>query len=48
MKLKTQNQSGCKFPFETLRKLYDISKEEEVPAYVIFSDAFSQMETTDQ
>jgi ATP-dependent DNA helicase RecQ len=28
------------FPFETLRKLrYEISKEEEVPAYVIFSDA---------
>jgi ATP-dependent DNA helicase RecQ len=47
MKLKTQNQSGCKFPFETLRKLrYDISKEEEVPAYVIFSDAaLRQMET---
>ena len=33
--------------FETLRKLrYDISKEEEVPAYVIFSDAaLRQMET---
>ena len=33
--------------FETLRKLrYEISKEEEVPAYVIFSDAaLSQMET---
>ena len=33
--------------FETLRKLrYEISKEEEVPAYVIFSDAaLRQMET---
>jgi ATP-dependent DNA helicase RecQ len=33
--------------FESLRKLrYDISKEEEVPAYVIFSDAaLRQMET---
>ncbi|MGO4821663.1 MULTISPECIES: DNA helicase RecQ [unclassified Flavobacterium] len=33
--------------FETLRKLrYDISKKEEVPAYVIFSDAaLRQMET---
>ncbi len=33
--------------FETLRKLrYEISKEENVPAYVIFSDAaLRQMET---
>ena len=42
-----QSKSVANSLFETLRKLrYEISKEEEVPAYVIFSDAaLRQMET---
>jgi ATP-dependent DNA helicase RecQ len=43
----TKSKTVANSLFETLRKLrYDISKEEEVPAYVIFSDAaLRQMET---
>jgi ATP-dependent DNA helicase RecQ len=42
-----KNKTIANSLFETLRKLrYEISKEEEVPAYVIFSDAaLRQMET---
>jgi ATP-dependent DNA helicase RecQ len=37
---ETKSKTVANSLFETLRKLrYDISKEEEVPAYVIFSDA---------
>ncbi|PIF63075.1 MULTISPECIES: DNA helicase RecQ [unclassified Flavobacterium] len=44
---ETKSKSVANSLFETLRKLrYEISKEEEVPAYVIFSDAaLRQMET---
>ena len=44
---ETKNKSVANSLFETLRKLrYEISKEESVPAYVIFSDAaLRQMET---
>ncbi len=44
---ETKSKSITNSLFETLRKLrYEISKEEEVPAYVIFSDAaLRQMET---
>ncbi|TDE27545.1 DNA helicase RecQ [Flavobacterium ranwuense] len=44
---ETKSKSTANSLFETLRKLrYEISKEEEVPAYVIFSDAaLRQMET---
>ncbi|MFV8372093.1 DNA helicase RecQ [Flavobacterium sp. LB2P74] len=44
---ETKAKSVANSLFETLRKLrYEISKEEEVPAYVIFSDAaLRQMET---
>jgi ATP-dependent DNA helicase RecQ len=44
---ETKSKSVVNSLFETLRKLrYEISKEEEVPAYVIFSDAaLRQMET---
>ncbi|MFV8353439.1 DNA helicase RecQ [Flavobacterium sp. XS2P14] len=44
---ETKNKSLANSLFETLRKLrYEISKEESVPAYVIFSDAaLRQMET---
>lgn len=44
---ETKSKSVTNSLFETLRKLrYEISKEEEVPAYVIFSDAaLRQMET---
>jgi ATP-dependent DNA helicase RecQ len=44
---KQKNKTVANSLFETLRKLrYEISKEEEVPAYVIFSDAaLRQMET---
>jgi ATP-dependent DNA helicase RecQ len=51
---KQKNKTVANSLFETLRKLrYEISKEEEVPAYVIFSDAaLRQMEnerpTTDE
>ncbi|CAM3029605.1 DNA helicase RecQ [Flavobacterium frigoris] len=43
----TKSKSAANSLFETLRKLrYEISKEESVPAYVIFSDAaLRQMET---
>jgi ATP-dependent DNA helicase RecQ len=43
----TKSKSVANSLFETLRKLrYEISKEESVPAYVIFSDAaLRQMET---
>jgi ATP-dependent DNA helicase RecQ len=46
MKLKKKSKTSQKFLFETLRKLrYEIAQEEEVPAYVIFSDAaLRQME----
>lgn len=44
---ETKSKSVINSLFETLRKLrYEISKEESVPAYVIFSDAaLRQMET---
>ena len=44
---ETKSKSAASSLFETLRKLrYEISKEESVPAYVIFSDAaLRQMET---
>jgi ATP-dependent DNA helicase RecQ len=44
---ETKSKSVANSLFETLRKLrYEISKEESVPAYVIFSDAaLRQMET---
>ena len=44
---ETKSKSTANSLFETLRKLrYEISKEESVPAYVIFSDAaLRQMET---
>ncbi|MGZ9736151.1 DNA helicase RecQ [Flavobacterium sp. GNP002] len=44
---ETKNKTVANSLFETLRKLrYEISKEESVPAYVIFSDAaLRQMET---
>ncbi len=44
---ESKNKSVANSLFETLRKLrYEISKEESVPAYVIFSDAaLRQMET---
>ncbi len=44
---ETKTKSVANSLFETLRKLrYEISKEESVPAYVIFSDAaLRQMET---
>lgn len=44
---ETKSKSSTNSLFETLRKLrYEISKEESVPAYVIFSDAaLRQMET---
>ncbi len=44
---ETKSKPTANSLFETLRKLrYEISKEEEVPAYVIFSDAaLRQMET---
>ena len=44
---ETKSKSAANSLFETLRKLrYEISKEESVPAYVIFSDAaLRQMET---
>ena len=44
---ETKSKSVTNSLFETLRKLrYEISKEESVPAYVIFSDAaLRQMET---
>ncbi|NGY38924.1 DNA helicase RecQ [Flavobacterium sp. XN-5] len=44
---ETKTRSVANSLFETLRKLrYEISKEESVPAYVIFSDAaLRQMET---
>nr|WP_314897940.1 DNA helicase RecQ [uncultured Flavobacterium sp.] len=44
---ETKSKSNANSLFETLRKLrYEISKEESVPAYVIFSDAaLRQMET---
>lgn len=44
---ETKSKSFANSLFETLRKLrYEISKEEQVPAYVIFSDAaLRQMET---
>jgi ATP-dependent DNA helicase RecQ len=44
---ETKSKSTVNSLFETLRKLrYEISKEESVPAYVIFSDAaLRQMET---
>jgi ATP-dependent DNA helicase RecQ len=43
---ETKSKSAANSLFETLRKLrYEISKEESVPAYVIFSDAaLRQME----
>lgn len=44
---ETKSKSAANSLFETLRKLrYEVSKEESVPAYVIFSDAaLRQMET---
>ena len=44
---ETKKKTGANSLFETLRKLrYEIAKEENVPAYVIFSDAaLRQMET---
>lgn len=44
----TKTKTASNSLFETLRKLrYEIAKEEEVPAYVIFSDAaLRQMETS--
>lgn len=44
---ETKTKAAANSLFETLRKLrYEISKEESVPAYVIFSDAsLRQMET---